>query len=283
LLLRKIGFEPGPVAALNLKRMESIAWLKPNAGRLDELDDAEQHSAVVLLMASGMRRLDGFATIERLVRQGQPGGRLAAAAALAQFNGAEANALALAALADVDPRVQAAIVPQLRPRGIPGSLQRLIDLLESPHELVRHAARASLAEFNLEKFLAAFDLLEDEARRSTGALVRKVNPEAGSVLSSEMLSPSRNRRLRAVQAAEAMGLAPEIETSIIGLLEDDDHVVRNAAARALGSCLSPVAHQALCDALADRSVIVQQTAEDSLLRLGHTVPPRPQPREDARS
>ncbi len=90
-LLRKIGSTPSAAATANLKRVDSISWLRHDDGLIDQLNDAEQHSLVQLIMTSSMKRLEAFKTIDLLVRHGKPGGRLAAVEALAQFGGAEAN------------------------------------------------------------------------------------------------------------------------------------------------------------------------------------------------
>jgi len=264
-LLRKIGYEPSAIAAQNLKRIDSIAWLRDLAS-IDQFDDAAQHSLVQLVTASGMRRGEILKTIERVLVSGKLGGRRAAARALAAFNGAEANALALRALEDPDPQVQAAIVAQLRQRGIPGALTRLIDLVDHPDEEVRRAARESLAEFNFERFVAAFDMLDDGVRRSTGALVKKVNPGAMAAVREELSARSRTRRLRAIGIAEAMQSVPELEEPIIALLSDEDHLVRAEAARVLEVCDTPTAKASLREALGDRSVVVQEAAERSLER-----------------
>ncbi|HQU44475.1 MAG TPA: HEAT repeat domain-containing protein, partial [Pirellulales bacterium] len=177
-LLRKIGSEPSAMAKRNLARIEHFAWLGPNETLLDELDDAAQHGAVELVMASGMNRLEAFDIIAHLMAAGTVGGRRAAVAALAQFHGSEANNVALKALADDDPQVQSAVLGQLRERGIPGAVSILVDLADSPEPSVRQAARQSLSEFSFARYLAAFDMLEDQVRRSTGMLVRKVDPDA---------------------------------------------------------------------------------------------------------
>jgi len=282
-LLRKIGFEPSAVAALNLKKIESFPWLK-QADALDslELEDAAQHSLVQMLMACSAKRAEVYRTIEQLLRHGKPGGRRAAAAALARFNGAEANALALAALQDPDPEVQANVLGHLRSRGIPGALGLLVEMVDSPHEVVREAARCSLAEFDFERYLAAFDMLEDEVRKTTGVLVKKINPQAIGVLADELQSLSRNRRLKALAVASAMGAIPELEDSVIGLMSDEDHVLRADAARALGSCGSPPAIAALREALLDRSISVQEAAEQSLEKLSQASPARRVNRSEVR-
>lgn len=268
-LLRRIGFAPTATATHNLRRVDTIAWLRGDlAAPIDQLDESGQHSLVQLVMACGMKRQDALRVIEHILHAGKPGGRRAAAHALARFNGAEANALALQALEDPDPEVQAAIAGQLRQRGIPGALNRLIDLLDARHEIVRQTARQSLAEFHFDRYLAAFDLLEDEVRRTTGVLVKKVNPQIVELLAGELAARTRTRRLRAAKMAMAMELVPELVPSIAELLSDEDHLVRYEAARALGQARSDEARNALEEALNDRSVPVQEAALRSLQQFG---------------
>ena len=143
-LLRKIGSQPTAVAAQNIRRIEQITWLQGQLTFVDQFDDALQHSAVQLALASGLSKASVFKLIVHLLNHGKPGGRRAAAAALAGFNGAEANQLAEQAVRDSDPQVQAQVLPQLRQRGVAGALPMLLSKLDSPYELVRNAARRSL-------------------------------------------------------------------------------------------------------------------------------------------
>ena len=167
-LSHKIGAEPTAIVSQNLKKIDNLAWLQSEPTLLEKFDDAAQCGAVQLAVRSAMSRRAVYEMLEFLMDRGSAGGRRAAALALAQFHGAAANALALRGLSDPDPQVQAHLLVQLRPRGIPGALARLIELLESPHEIVRRAVRESLGEFNFKRFLAAFDMLDDDVRRSTG-------------------------------------------------------------------------------------------------------------------
>jgi HEAT repeat protein len=163
--------------------------------------------------------------------------------------------------------VQAVAVGQLRSRSIPGALTRLIDFVDSPHEVVRKAAAESLSEFDYDRYLAAFDLLDESVRRSTGLLVRKINPHALSSLREEMKNQSRTKRLRALAIAMAMDAVSELEPGMLALLRDEDHLVRAEAAKALSDCDSVTAREALQEALFDRSVVVQETAERSLQQI----------------
>jgi hypothetical protein len=263
-LLRKVGREPSAAARQNLKRLTSVAWLQAGDVTLDELDDAGQHAAVRLVTASGISRVHAFSTIEYLLDHGRPGGRRAAAEALNEFQGAQANALALRAMEDSDPVVQSTVILQLRRRGIPSVLARLVEMLESPHSMVRQAARKSLAEFSFKRYLAAFDILDEEVRQSTGQLVKKVDSHTIPLLQAEFRARARTRRLRAVAIARAIEVVAEVEADLIELLHDEDHVVRIEAAAALAAGVSEASVTALQETLADRSAAVVDAVRRSL-------------------
>ncbi len=265
-LLRKVGRKPSAAVAANLRRMESLAWVRCGSAVFAQLDDMAQHAAVQTVMASGMGRADAFATIEYLLLYGKTGGRRAAAEALDEFHGADANALALKALQDPDPRVQAHILLQLRRRGVPGALPRLVGMLDSPHAVIRSAARKTLAEFTFQRFLAAFDMLDDEVRRSTGMLVKKVDPLTIPLLQTELQSPVRTRRLRGLAIVRAIDAAESLETALLGLAKDEESVVRAETAAILASCRSAACHAALCELLDDRSPLVREAAEETFQR-----------------
>ena len=184
--------------------MTSIAWLGDCRRIMDQIDDAGQHSAVRFVMASGIPRQQALGLVETILLHGKPGGRREAARALGEFQGADANGLAMSALADPDPQVQANIIPQLRGRGIPGVLPSLMEVVESPYTVVRKAARESLAEFSFKRFVAAFDMLDEDVRRSTGLLVKKIDVQSVSLLNDELKSPIRTRRLRGLVIARTI-------------------------------------------------------------------------------
>jgi hypothetical protein len=269
LLLRKIGREQSPVMRQNLRRLSSIAWLKTSQAMLEQLDDDGQLALVRLVMAIHIPREEAFAILQCVLQHGRPGGRCAAAEALAEFSGEEANQAAIRALEDPDPAVQAAVLVQLRARRISGALPRLVDMLENPHEVVRQAVRKSLEEFTFPRYLAAFDLLDDDVRQSTGALVRKVDPQTVPLVQAELRSLVRQRRLRGLLIARTIDAVGELETTIAAMLHDEDHVIRAEAALALASSQTLASRQALEEALHDRSQTVQEAARRSLQALDH--------------
>ena len=263
-LLRKIGSQPSALATQNLRRIDHISWLQGRPVLVNQFEDALQHSAVQLATASGLSKASVFKLIVHLLTEGKPGGRRAAAAALGGFNGAEANHLAEQAVHDSDPQVQAQVLPQLRQRGIAGALPILLGKLDNPFELVRNAARRSLDEFSFDRYLSAFDMLDDKVRQSTGPMVRKVDPTAPHRLLEEIQARSRTRRLRGIAMAATMNLALQLEAAVIERLSDEDHLVRAEAAKALMQCPTEEARQALKLARNDRSIVVQEAAERSL-------------------
>ena len=262
--LHRVGRNPTAAARQNLKRIRSIPWLRDGWITLDQVDEGAQHGAVRLVMAAGIPRVLAFSTVRHLLLHGKPAGRREAALALADFNGADANALALAALDDRDPQVQANIVSHIRSRGSPGVLQRLVDLVDSPHVAVRRAARRNLAEFTFPRYAAAFDALDEEVRITTGALVRKIDPETLPLLREEMRSKLRARRLRAIQIARALGVVEPLEDVLVELLVDEDHLVRAEAASLLAAGTTLSSRTALDRAVADRSQTVRDAAKRSL-------------------
>jgi HEAT repeat protein len=191
-------------------------------------------------------------------------GRRAAAEALGEFNGAEANALVVRALEDEDPQVQANVLGQLRRRGILGALPRLLEMVDSSYAVVREAARTSLNEFSFQRFLAAFDMLEDEVRQSVGKLVKKIDPQTIPQLQAELGSSLRTRRLRALAIAPAIQAVPPVEGKIVALLQDGDHLVRAEAARALAQGKLRVSWEGLQQALEDPNAFVREAAQKSI-------------------
>jgi HEAT repeat protein len=266
-LLRKVGSEPAPVVRANLKRIESVPWMQVNLALLDALGDHEQPGAVQLAATSGIPRQLAFEAVAYLLRHGTVAGRRAASQALAGFRTPAADELVLRMLEDDDPHVRAAAANQLRERNLPGATLRLMRLLDSPHQVEREAAQAGLVEFQFERYLAAFDGLGGESRRSTGMLVRQIDPEWATKLRRELTAQSRAQRRRALAIVAATDSTEELEDEVAALLLDSDQFLRVEAIHVLGTADTPRVRQALRDALVDTNPLVQEAAETTLARL----------------
>lgn len=262
-LLKKIGGEPTAVARNNLKQVDTIAWISDQE-LLGKLDPAQQHSVVKLVTASGLKRVDVVATLEFFVAHGKPAGRRAAVQALTEYTGADVNAMVTRALRDDDPHVKATALGQLRRRGIPGALTTLIEALDSDQRPVAEAARNNLEEFSFRRFLPAFELLEEDVRRTTGGLVKKVDLTTAAQLREEMESPQGKRRMRAMKIVIALDMIAEMQADIIARASDEDHLVRVEAVRALSLAHSLDALAVLQDLQSDTSFAVREAAVAAL-------------------
>jgi len=259
-----VGSQPDPVVKRNLKRFHTFRWVKEVPQLLPQLDEIQQQAIPVIVTHARISRDEALKVVGHVLLEGQPAGRRAAAEALAEFHGAEANALTIRAMQDHDPSVQAAIIPQLRHRGILGALPYIVSRLDSPHPIVRRAARKSLREFSFTRFLQVWDLLPPDVRKNTGMLVKRVDPRATLLLRAELLSPFRLRRLRALEVAVELELVSRLESSIISLLRDEDSSVRAEAAIALSQSDSVESYRALLEASNDASITVQNAVIRSL-------------------
>lgn len=256
----------------NLARTKSLACCEANPAILSHLSGEQLAAAMRLLALSGANDDRKLGLVDFLLRNSPTVARLAACESLRPLAGARANQLALLALQDSEELVQAAAVRQLRERGVPGALNKLLDLIDSPHEAVRRAARDSLWEFTYDNYTARFDLLDFDARRSMGERVARVDPGSIARLGTEMSNPARRLRLRAIEMTAAMGLLPKLADALIARLADEDHIVRAAAADALQHCTAEDVRKSLLAALKDRSAAVQMAARNSLRALSGGAP-----------
>jgi HEAT repeat protein len=252
----------------NLSRIRSFACLEPARIAAGQIADDQQPAAMQWLAACAAPDDVKLDFAEALLAGGSLPGRVAACVALQAIAGQRSNDLVLTALRDEAPDVQAAAVRQLRQRHIPGTMATLIELVDNPHEVVSAAAREALSDFSFDNYLLQFDAMENEPRRAMGVRVARIDREAPTRLKEEMSRPSRRQRIRAIEMASDMGLAPLVADELVERLSDEDHVVRSAAADALQFCTAQHVRDALIAALADRSVAVQMSARSSLQALG---------------
>ncbi|HEX6962244.1 MAG TPA: HEAT repeat domain-containing protein [Lacipirellula sp.] len=252
----------------NLARLRSIACCEDPQTLCVQYSPYQQAAAMHLLAASGASDEQKLALAEALLKHGSVDSRIAACESLRSIGGQWANRLVLLALGDADAAVKATAISQLRHRRIPGTMAKLMELVDSPEEMVSSAAREALSEFSFENFQSRFDLLDDEARREMGTRVAKVDLTARARLKQELASPARRSRLRALQMAAAMDMFPQLADALVERLEDEDHLVRAAAAEALKHCKPSDVRSGLLAAMEDKSVAVQNAAKSSLAALG---------------
>src|SRR5262245_1037935 len=264
---RKVGAEPTPVVRTNLHRIDSLPWVAQNVSILDALRENEQAGIVHLAVESSAPRACAMQVVDYIARHGKLEGRRIAARALADLHGPAANELVVYLQRDDDPEVRAAAARQLRTRNIPGAIQQLLTLLESPHAAEREAAREGLAEFTLERFSANYDQMTPQARAVAASLVRRVDSQVIEKLEAELTAKARSRRKRALELAVTLDVVATLYESIVVAVKDEDQYVRIEAIRVLAKVDSHSARQVLRDALLDSNPLVQQAAEAALAEM----------------
>ncbi len=263
-LLHTLDKKPKSHVRRNLKRIETITWLREPVEILEALDGPEQQNLVLFLMNTKVSRKQIYPVIEHLLLHGKTEGRRAAATALAHFGGESANRVALQGLDDSDEVVVATLIDQMRLRSIPSVLNRLLRMTKDPHPLVQEALRKSLHEFTFYRFASAFDILEEETRRSFGEMVKRVDSQAASLLRQELQSPSHLRCLRALRMVEVLGFFEETETETLALLKHEDHLIRVMAIELLKNLSTRKTHAGLIAAQSDESPLVRDAVERAL-------------------
>jgi len=263
-LLHDFG-SPVPLRVLeNFKRLSSVAWLDEQRDALLELDGRAQAGAVEIANSGAVGRTTLLSLLTFLLGSGQPEGRRASCSALADFHDRRVTQLVVATLQDPDPRVQAAAVKQLRQRGVPKAMERLITLVDDPAPEVRDAARSSLREFSFVRYRGSFDSMDEESRQKIGSLVAKVDLSAPQRLGELLGAPSVSTKLRALEMVAAMGAADSVIEHLAPLVEHADPAVRIEAVATLGTCRHTDPLPLLHEAEQDPVLYVREAASRSI-------------------
>jgi HEAT repeats len=266
-LLARLGLPLSLRVAKNMKRLTSVRWFQQGRETLTHLEGPAQAVAVELAAASGLERSDLFQLLSFMMKRASPEGRQTSCDALARFPESRASQLVLAALQDSDPGVKAAAIRQIRHRRLPGAMEILVSLLDSPSTIVRDAARSSLSEFNFFRYQASFESLDFAARQTSGKLVRKVDPHAMRRLAEMLGAPSLTAKQRALEMTTAMNAADDVLNELIALVDDPDLNVRIDAIAVLGLSTSSRALGALRTVEHDSQRSVRDAAKESIERL----------------
>ncbi|WP_197532507.1 HEAT repeat domain-containing protein [Symmachiella macrocystis] len=257
----------------NFKQIETVCWLEAQPLEL-ELIPTELHAKLLQFVnATSIKREFKLHVAEWVVSHGCEEARRAATDMLDELDGGRMHTLIEEGLESDDEEVQAWATSQLRAKRVPEAFTKLIERLDSPMEQVQQAAREELEDFNLRRILTLYDLLDTQTCRLAGILIQKIDPDALQKLSQEMTGPMRSKRMRATQAAIAMGLQEPLSETFIQLLEDDDVLVRRTATEVVGQIPGEQSLTALQGMLDDSNPRIREIAQQGIERLQTTPAP----------
>jgi hypothetical protein len=255
----------------SFKQLTRVVWIKDELVPLDQIPPALHEALSHFVQSTGLETTYKIEVQKWLMLHGSVEGRLAASHALETLAPDSVRGYLCGGLESENEDIQAWATSQLRTQGVPEAIRLLMDKLDSPLPAVRDAARGELESFNIELMLNIFDHLDKHVCQRAGMLVRKTDPECNQKLLAELRNPIRRRRIRAARAAQALGLAREVYTGLLAMLNDEDTLARRTAAEVLISVPLPEVAAGLLELLGDSSPRVRETVEhslDELRRLG---------------
>lgn len=225
-LLDNVGQLVEPFVANAFRKISDIRWLRPDHRIWHRLTETRKANAVILLTQSGLSLERKLEMLAYLLDEGEPAARRAAACALAQLPGADANNMVRACMDDEDPEVQLAATQQIRDRGVTNALAMLLKKLDHSDARIRDAAHQALSDYTLERYIGVFDQLDDATRKTMGAMILKIDKQARQTMLKQLQSQQRRVQMRAARILRVLGIAGEYSNDLIGLLGDKDHMVR---------------------------------------------------------
>ncbi len=259
----------------NFKQIDSVNWLEIEPLQLENIPSALHVKLMNFVKATSLPRKIKLRAAEWVVSHGCDEARRVASEFLEDVDNGRMHSLIEEGLESHDEDVQAWATSQLRARRIPEAFTKLIERLDSPMAQVQEAARHELEDFNLKRILSLFDLLDPRTCRLAGALILKIDLQALEKLSAEMTGPMRSKRMRAVQAAVAMGLEEQLSETFIRLLEDEDVLIRRMAVEVVARIPCPESLRALQPLVNDSNPRVRELARKGIeaLQTGATETP----------
>ncbi len=251
----------------NYKQIETLSWLEAPILQLEIIPSALHVKLINFVNATSLPLKSKLRTAEWVVSHGCDEARRVATEMLEDLDNGRMHSLIKEGLESQDEEVQAWATSQLRTKNIPEAFTKLIERLDSPMPQVQQAAREELEDFNLNRILTFYDLLDPRTCKLVGSLLLKINPDTTDQLTAEMTGPMRSKRMRAIQAAIAMGLQEPLLQTFIALLEDEDVLIRRTAVEAVAEVPGVESAQALQELRDDPSPRIQELAAKGLLKM----------------
>ncbi|MFT5326816.1 MAG: HEAT repeat protein [Planctomycetaceae bacterium] len=266
-LLKQLPKQPSEYLALNLAKLNGLSWLQDSREIVERLP-ASVHDRLVAVINHAPLEDEARTRLKAwIIRQSGAAGREAASDVLKLLPQKKANEILYDALGDADAEVEAWATHHLRALKLPDTFEELVKRLDGNVDLVRDAARDELFSFDLNYLLKIFGDLSPGQSRQCGQALLKINPNAPEELIREIEHPFRRRRIRAIEAAEALGILDEVFPSVLEKLDDPEASVRCAVIETLGKSPTPETIKAIQKMTADSHRLVRGSAESVISKL----------------
>lgn len=263
--LQFIARQKEPEVVGNLRRLSQPFWLNELINDIRLLSLTEQHALLTLIQNCLPQDDEVLEALSRILPQSSLVLRRRIVAIICQLSGMRANHLVAELIErENDGEILITLIPELRRRNLARAMKKLLGLLDHGHEGVRRKAAEAFHDCSIQRYLAAYDLLDEAVRRSTGQLVQKVDPATNRVLADELSCGNRIRQIRALQAIRSIGNIDELSAIVIKLAQNPDLRLKIAAIGTLAGATVPEAKGLIRRYLVDPDPSVRKAAELSL-------------------
>jgi hypothetical protein len=262
-LLRSISQRNSSFFFVNLQQLSEVTWLELPLSILDTLPTDLQPALCTFVQATPLPRSTKSAVQEWMLQYGTAAGRQAAES-LAPIDTSVWQYAVQQSLDSDDADVQAWATSQLRAHGIPEAFSLLVERVNSPHAVVREAARKELAGFETDRVLGLCDSLSNDEARRVGQLLLQVDLEALAKLRRKLAHPARQKRLQTARSVAKLGLATQLIDAVVTLAEDSDPLIRRSATEILVAVESDAARRTLEQLANDPHPRVHEAAQKAL-------------------
>lgn len=263
--LRTIAREPKPEVIGNLRRLSQPFWLNELIDDIRVLTTAEQQALLILIQNCLHQDDEVLEALSKLLPQANILLRRKITAMICQMYGMRANVLVADLIErETDGETLVLLIPELRRRNLARAMKRLLGLLDHSHEGARRKAAEAFHDCSIQRYLSAYDLLEEPVRRSTGQLVYRVDPTTNQVLSDELLCGNRVRQIRALHAIRSIGNVDELCAAVLKTTELHDQRIKITAIGTLAGSSLPEAKSTIRRFAVDGNPSIRKAAEQSL-------------------
>ncbi|MDA1163514.1 MAG: HEAT repeat domain-containing protein [Planctomycetota bacterium] len=258
---------PAAYLKSNLARLTEISWLRQSHPTFQQIPATLHDRLVAVINLAGIEKASRTELKTWVVRQSGATGRAAASDVLNTLPKAAVEKILHGALESDDPDVEAWATRLLRSQKLANTFPELLKRLDGNLEIIRDAARDELFSFDVKRLLELFPQLSPAQCRQCGTTLLKINPDATNELNQEMSHAFRQRRMRAIQATESLGLVEQLYGSIVNALSDPEASVRRTAIETIGRNPSSKALDAIMNAVEDDHRSVRDSARRTLSHL----------------
>lgn len=268
-LVRHIAALPDDEVELLAERVPGVPWWREASDLARDLDEREGLKMVRFLRCSKeppARKVDALGDLLDSVHVHV---RRAAVEALAGIAAPESAVKIERALRDTDEEVAMRALDALLARNLPDRNRLLLPLLNSPFDAVRKKVSALVSKDSFERYMRAFDRLDDKTRALAGKAIAKIDDDLVAKLADELGSLDGDRRFKALRIVAATEMSKELEPVLLELLNDPDRRVRATLVKTIGILGSADAMRALIHLLSDPDRRTRANAIEAFEEIGN--------------